>query len=149
MIQRTNMCRLQIFFLVSGDLWLWSAYIKMTEKGHPLWALRRHAQGPSVAASLARLATLKLLPSQRLPPWLAGCPGQAFPLSPLLGSQRPHTRWSASVVSELSTDRPQYVKPYFSASFWKPLLTFNGIRISYWERRKVNVKSKFKRPRDF
>lgn len=108
---------------------------------------------PSLLSTLhrhtRRLACCCLHAPRVLPRRLRGCLSQAFPPSPLPDLWWLHTRQSATVVSWASTDRPQYVKLHFSASFQRPLLTFYWIRILYCKRQKVNVKGKFKRPSDF
>lgn len=99
---------------------------------------------PSAAAAPKLLTSSLLLPLS-----LAGCHEQAFPPSPHPHLWWPHTRLSATVVSQASTDRPQYVKLPFAASFQRPLLTFSWIGILCCKKQKVNVKGKFKRPSDF
>lgn len=132
MIQSINMCRLLIFSLVYGDSWLWAACIKMTENGHPCFPPCAGTHKVCRLLPPSRQLQSCWHPARALPLRLTGCLGQAFPPpSPLPDFWWLHTRLSATVVSQASTDRPQYVKQHFSASFQRLLLTFYCIRILY------------------
>lgn len=134
MIQSTNMWRLLIFSLVYGDSWLRSVCIKNDWKGPSLLSTLHWHTKSCLLLPPSQLLQSCLHPARALPLKLPGCLGQAFPPSPLPDFWLLHTRLSATVVSQASTDRPQYVKLHFSASFQRPLLTFHWIRILYCKR---------------